>query len=241
MSELQTALIILGAIVVLALILLNRRGKSKPKSTAPVIPPLPPESPAPAPGTGFDEFGVSKARKRSGDPEPVVAPRAVLPEKVMPIASPKPAHTPAFVKPVEKGPAPKIIALYVAEREGTKINGAKIHAALEAQKLCYNEPNKAYDRLSDGRVQFSVTSLTAPGHLDRAQAAQFSTPGLGLFLKLPGPVAPKAALRDMLATAEALAAALKAVLFDAAQQPLTEDSVRRIAAELEDWARAAKS
>ncbi len=224
MSELQTALIILGALVLLALILMSRRGKPKPKRAEPVpVAPLPLVS-----QEGFDEFGVGRVRKR-GDIEPAPVVKPAVAEKAEPVT----ARTPTFVKPTG---TPKIIALYVAEREGTKINGLKIHAALEAQKLVYNEKNKAYDRVLNTRVQFSVTSLTAPGYLDRAQAATFSTPGLGLFLQLPGPE-PKPALRDMLATAEALAKALKAVLFDAAHQPLTEDAVRRVVADVEDWTR----
>ncbi|MEK6805438.1 MAG: cell division protein ZipA C-terminal FtsZ-binding domain-containing protein [Pseudomonadota bacterium] len=233
MSELQTALIIVGAVVVLALILLSRRDKKSAKRIEPALKASEVSAAPIVPRNGFDEFGVGRVRTRS-DVEPKPVPKTTMPEKT----EPAPVRTPTFVK---SALAPKIVTLYVAEREGTKINGIKIHAALEAQKLSYNETNKAYDRLQEGRVLFSVTSLTAPGYLDRTQATSFSTPGLGLFLRLPGPGQPKAALRDMLATAEALAAALKAVLFDAAHQPLTEDSVRRLAADIEDWTRLSKT
>ncbi len=241
MSELQTALIILGALVLLALILFSRRGKKSVSRHEPAATPASPlgEATGKREGNNFDDLGVGKPRKRSGEPEPVVVAKAT--EKIEATVYQQPVRTPAFVKPATTKVSEKLITLYVAEREGTKINGVKVHAALEEQKLSYNEKNKAYDRLIDGRVQYSVTSLTAPGYLDRTLAATFSTPGLGIFLRLPGPAQPKAALRDMLTTAEALAKSLKAVLFDAAHQPLTEDSVRRLVAEIEDWARVNKA
>ena len=131
----------------------------------------------------------------------------------------------------------KIVALFVAEHEGTKILGTRIHAALAAQGLSYNEKNKAYDRTSGSKALYSVTSLTAPGQLDPAAAADFSTPGLALFMRLPGAPQPAQAFRDMLATAHALSRALNAVVFDAEHQPLTDDKLRRLAAEVDDWAR----
>ncbi|MBI2383853.1 MAG: hypothetical protein HYV18_07275 [Gammaproteobacteria bacterium] len=272
MNALQWALLILGAVAVVALIATSRRerraltGWQSPSSrkepvvgseAAPagrdVAAPAAAASPVP-----FDEFGVGKPRRRPGEAPPAPKPAArslpVAPTELqldLPVASTaKP--TPAFLKPAAPKAEPakaaakpaakpadkpeKILALYIAEYEGTKILGPKIHAALNAQSLRYDARKKAYDRLQGEQAIYSVTSLTAPGHLDPAEAARFSTPGLALFMRLPGPAQPTPAFRDMLATAHALSQSLNAVVFDADHKPLTEDKLRALAAEVEEWA-----
>ena len=49
---------------------------------------------------------------------------------------------------------------------------------------------------------------------------------------------PQDALRDMLGTADKLAKALNAEVFDAKRKPLTAASMRELTAEIDGWARA---
>ena len=89
---------------------------------------------------------------------------------------------------------------------------------------------------------FSVASLVKPGVLDPAEAADFSTPGLSVFMQLPGPGKPEAALSDLLDTARQLARALNAELYDTEQrQPLTPERERVLQAQVRDWAQLQKS
>jgi len=83
---------------------------------------------------------------------------------------------------------------------------------------------------------FSVASLLKPGHLDPALADDFSTPGLTLFMVLPGPQKPAEAIRDMLTTAERLARALNAEVYDAKRKPLSPGAARNLQLEVEAWA-----
>ena len=83
---------------------------------------------------------------------------------------------------------------------------------------------------------FSVASLIKPGVLDPAEQQGFSTPGLTMFMLLPGPGRPQAALQDMITTAQALANALNAEVFDASRQPFTAESARQLQADVEAWA-----
>lgn len=230
MSVLQWALLIVGAAAVIAVYVISRRSNRLPKDWEP------PSAraggarslPVPKPGTDqmdmfaqgsrggeFDEFGVGKPRKRS-DPE-------LFGETEAPAAAPAPQ--------VEE----KIVTLLIAEREGTAIFGPKIHLALQAQNLVYGD-HRIYHRQQAGKTVFSVASLVKPGVLDPAEQQGFSTPGLTVFMLLPGPAKPGAALQDMISTAQALAGALNAEVFDASRQPLTPDNARTLKADVASWA-----
>lgn len=175
----------------------------------------------------FDEYGVGEPRRAGARREPVVD------GSDADDASPVPAD--------ESGngddPRPeKIIAFYIAEREGTYILGPQLHAALNHQGLKFGE-RRIYHRLHDGQPVFSVASLLKPGELDPEQAAGFSTPGLSVFMVLPGPQAPAAAFDDMLSTAQALAGELNAALLDAERQPVDDARASALRYEVSEWAR----
>lgn len=247
MSVLQTALLIIGAIAVIAIYVFSRREKHPLKEWTPPTA----HNPLKPPGGDqmeiftrgeFDEFGVGRPRRRveptmPGIPQkPKVEAQATKPVE-------ENVRVPAFVaqqaktepKPEAKPVEQKIIAILIAEREGTAIMGNKLHAALQQQGLVYGDRN-IYHRLEDGQTLFSIAGLLKPGQLDPSEAETFSTPGLTLFMVLPGPPSPKDALSNLLGTAKNLAKSLNAELFDAKRQPFTAESESAIIADLEDWA-----
>lgn len=233
MSVLQWALLIVGAIAVIAVYVISRRSNRLPntweppsaRGSAPRVAGSLPGKPGTdqmdmfsqgSRGSEFDEFGVGKPRKRS-------AAELFAEETAAAAPAPKP--------PVED----KIVTLLIAEREGTAIFGPKIHLALQAQGLQFGE-HRIYHRLQAGKAVFSVASLVKPGALDPGEQQGFATPGLTVFMLLPGPAKPAAALQDMLATAQALASALNAEVFDASRQPLTAETARTLKADVGSWA-----
>jgi cell division protein ZipA len=224
-SLLHWAMLVMGGAVAVWLVLTSRREKGEPEG--PRVPVsrrdwAPPATESEAAG-GVDEFGVGKARKRVPGDGPAPAPERKAPTIGTPAAAARPE---------------KFIGLYIAEHEGTSILGPKIHAALQDQGLAFGD-KKIYHRLDGGRKAFSVASLTKPGALDPAEAATFATPGLSVFLALPGPADPVAAFQDMLRTARELARRLNAELYDSEQrQPLTAQRERDLHSQVEDWARA---
>jgi len=255
MSPLQWALLILGAVAIVALYLFSRRDRRAMEKFDPAAgaePLLPPPSEKQldifnSQNQQFDEFGVGKPRRiaptfgefdEGFEPDPAegtpgigvptaTAPRAFAPTVAAP--GPKPAAAPV--------PKDKIIALLIAEREGAHIDGPRLHQALQRQRLEYGA-RQIYHRLYQGEVVFSVASLLKPGILDPEQSAQLSTPGLTLFMMLPGPQRPADALRDMLGTAESLAKALNAEVYDGKRAPFTAPAARALTAEVDAWARA---
>jgi cell division protein ZipA len=182
-------------------------------------------------GQQFDEFGVGKPRR--------VEPRLDL--DGLPIPEPSAAPVAPMAEPrldrrVDKPASQKIVSLLIADPQGQAIAGPQIHAALAAEGLEFGL-RQIYHRLFQGEPVFSVASLLKPGVLDPESAAEFATPGLTLFMVLPGPVKPSDAIRDMIATAERLAASLGAEVYDARRQSFTPSSARSLQLEVEAWAR----
>lgn len=244
MTPLQWALLIFGAVAVIAVYLYSRRDRRAMDSwnpsepSEPLVPPVRERQLdifAPA-GQQFDEFGVGKPRRIA----PAVgeaADEAAQDEAPAAADAPaRPAPTPKPAKPA-RPQSEKIVSLLIAEREGTHILGGQIHEALRAQGLEYGA-RQIYHRLLDDEPVFSVASLLKPGVLDPEAADTFSTPGLTVFMVLPGPEQPAVAIRDMLATADRLARALNAQVYDSKRKPLTQGAARNLQLEVETWADA---
>jgi len=163
----------------------------------------------------FDEFGVGKRRR------------------VAPSLDGAPTGSQAA-----RGEQPqKIVALLIAEHEGTHILGPQIHAALQQHGLTFGA-KQIYHRMAEGEAVYSVASLLKPGYIVPTEAASFSTPGLSIFMVLPGPLPAMTAFREMLATAESLAVALNASVYDMRRQLLNPESKLRLEKDVEQWARA---
>lgn len=244
MSALQWALLVLGAVAVIAIYVTSRRGDRLPKqwtppgSTGGRGPKLPGQdqmdmfdaSRNASRGGEFDEFGVGRPRKRVEPGFGNAAPGETAPLFGQPPAAAEAAPEPAKVFEEQ------LIHLLIAEREGTAIFGPKIHQALASQNLQYGD-RKIYHRMTNGEAVFSIASLIKPGTLDPAEQSQFSTPGLTVFMVLPNGARPLEAVRDLIATARALAEQLNAEVFDANRQVFTADAQRVLMAEVEAWAK----
>jgi len=236
-SALQWALLLLGVGIALGLIWSSRREKkalermsapaprpanrdwSPTQDSLPEAPRVaPPEAPRAA--HDFDEYGVGRPRKAPSVP-PRTAPTVTAPSVTAPVQR---------VEGI-------VVGLYIAEHEGTNILGPKIHAALRDRGLRFGA-RKIYHRYDGDNAIFSVASLVKPGELDPGAAEGFATPGLSVFMQLPGPVRPVAAFQDMLDTARGLARALNAELYDTEQRaPLTPERERALHEQVEEWAR----
>jgi|SRR5581483_1084652 len=238
MTPLQWALLIFGVVAVVAVYLYSRRDRramddwNPNEPGEPLLPPARDRQLDIFNGANanqqFDEFGVGKPRRIA----PVATGEAEAGNNPV---DPGRRSAPTIGKAADKVPSEKIVSLLIAEREGTAILGPKIHDALEQQGLQYGA-RQIYHRLLNGEPVFSVASLLKPGHLDPAAAEEFSTPGLTLFMVLPGPQKPMDAIKDMIGTAERLAKALNAEVYDAKRKPLTPGAARNLQLEVETWA-----
>lgn len=240
MSPLQWALLIFAVLAVIAIYLFSRRDRRALERDDEADPSLPTARDRQldifgADGQQFDEFGVGKARRVETRIEPTMgAPVSEVP--VEEAADAEPAPLPSPPPAADRPPSQKIVSLMIAERDGTQIEGVDLHRALQLEGLQFGA-RQIYHRLHQGEAVFSVASLLKPGHLDPAAAGDFTTPGLTLFMVLPGPVRGSDAIRDMIDTAEKLARALNAEVFDAKRQSFTPSSARSLQHEVDAWSR----
>jgi|KBSSwiStaDraftv2_1062776.scaffolds.fasta_scaffold53319_2 cell division protein ZipA len=166
---------------------------------------------------------IAAAPLRQPVPEPVpAAARAAAPSRPAPVRA-QPSRSSASEKAVEappNKPANKIVALRIAKREGARIPGPALLEALEREGLEFGE-YKIFHRYTptsaDGRARaaiFSVANMVEPGELDPDRAGELETPGVAVFMILPGAKSGLQALTDMLSTARRVATALDAELLD---------------------------
>lgn len=111
----------------------------------------------------------------------------------------------------------RLFVLHVAHRDQRLFDGVVIHQALQAERLQFGL-NEIYHRVCEingvPESVFAIANSLKPGFLDPLEQDQLQTPGLTLFLQLPGPVEAARAVRDLLETASNLAEALGAEVLD---------------------------
>ncbi len=160
---------------------------------------------------GFDEFGVGKARTKREAPT---------------VDGKTPAAKP---KTTPKGPpANALFVISVHRSDLSHIPGDELHQALQSCGLEFGA-HDIYHRFSPkGDPVFSVASVVKPGFLIPSEQDDLRTPGVSLFLQLPGPVAGDAAFEDLLTTAQTLAERFDATLLNRERQPLDADGIAQM-------------
>lgn len=129
---------------------------------------------------------------------------------------------------------PLILALYVRPPDKHEFAGPAIVKAMNAVGLRYGDM-KIFHHFGAGELRteiplFSVASMVEPGYFDLEQVNKLSTPGLAMFLQLPGPLDGAVAFELFLNTAQRLAETLSADLYSAPKSLLdgvTIDKMRR--------------
>ncbi|MFU8876621.1 MAG: cell division protein ZipA C-terminal FtsZ-binding domain-containing protein, partial [Wenzhouxiangellaceae bacterium] len=98
---------------------------------------------------------------------------------------------------------------------------------------------KIFHRRHRGETQpvFSMANITRPGYFDPAGWNLFETPGVSLFMRLPGPVSALDAWDAMQATGKRLAELLDADLLDDAQCLLTRQRSAQIREQMREFDR----
>ncbi len=125
----------------------------------------------------------------------------------------------------------QIVSLCVVARSGEKISGHALCQAVDKVGLVYGEMNifHRYQDSGDHKSPiFSLANLLAPGAFDMKQMANFDTPGVSLFMALPGPVSALDGWDSMLATGERVAELLDADLLDETRSALGRQRIAHI-------------
>ncbi len=117
-----------------------------------------------------------------------------------------------------------VIILTLVADKGKRIRGPLLLRALKDAGLFFGDMDIFHYVEREGSVPlFSVANILEPGRFVLSEMAEFSTPGIALFMSLPTTLPGDEALRIMLHKARELGAQLNATLCDGQRQPLSDE------------------
>lgn len=129
-----------------------------------------------------------------------------------------------------------IVALNVMARQGQSFHGLDILNALEEHGFVFGEMNLFHvypEQATNGRPICTLANTVEPGSFDIAQMEELETPGLLLFMQLPGPLQGKPAFGRLLQLGRALTEQLDGVLCDESRSVLTLQTIGHIKEKIE--------
>lgn len=139
-----------------------------------------------------------------------------------------------------QGTEEKVVVLYVSGGEQYMYGGRDLVAAVEAAGLHYGAHDIFHASADNGRVaMFSAANMLEPGTFDLERLDEISSPGLALFMQLPGPYDGLEAFEQMLVAGRQIADQLGAQLLDGRRSSLTQQAVEHIREELLEYRRRA--
>lgn len=133
-----------------------------------------------------------------------------------------------------------VIALTVLAKPGRNFAGSALALCFMEHDLRFGDMNifhRHADAAGQGEVLFSVANAVKPGTFDPDQMDKFSTPGVSLFMTMPGPQDVREAYAVLVQTAERLAAALDGEVHDGARKPFNAETRRKHQEQLSNFER----
>lgn len=189
----------------------------------------------PAPGEPRREPGEAKAESRQ---EPKIEiPRMDL----RPAANAKqPAAMPQTPPRATPPAAPtEFVILTITAEAGGRFTGTEILMAAHELGLKFSTGGlfDGYPGEVQGKPVFSIANLVEPGNFPPSGVQRLSTPGLLLFMRLPGAMEPLPALEFMLGQARRLAARLGGTLCDEKRLRLGPDGISTLRLRIGEYQR----
>ena len=143
----------------------------------------------------------------------------------------------AFADDEKAGARPKaqadeaLLVLTVIAQEGESFSGPTLSDLFEQLDLRYGDM-RIFHRIDDasGQTVFSIVNVLEPGYFDLQELPDLRTPGLALFMHLPGPRAGAESFDDLLGTARRLAGALEGRIGDQQRRLLNDASIAQMRA-----------
>lgn len=140
----------------------------------------------------------------------------------------------------EVAPHDRIISLYVVAQDGYTLHGPELVVAAEKAGLVHGDLG-IFHRMVDSKPElgpiFSMANMVRPGNFDLAQIEQFSTPGVVVFMTLPGPLSALDCWDTMLPAAQRFSDLLGAQLLDDQRSPLGRQRIAALRDELRAYDR----
>lgn len=144
-----------------------------------------------------------------------------------------PVTEPENTPPTKASPVPEeLVILYIIAPKDRDIQGAEIQQAMKEAGLQLGDMNLFHYPVlsSDGQTStlFSVANIREPGYFDADRIGSMSTPGLAVFMKLPGPLSGLDAFDKMLNVAQQLSDTLYCTLKDERKHDLGRTEIENI-------------
>lgn len=144
-----------------------------------------------------------------------------------------PRETEADIE-VEK-PAPRkhddmLVVLTLLAKNGRQLKGTQIFRVMAINGLKLSERN-IFELGTGGELNqtlFGVANILEPGYFDSTQSDTLSTPGLAMFMTLPGALDGETALERLLGSARRIAGELDAVLCNGKREPLGDAEIEQL-------------
>jgi cell division protein ZipA len=150
----------------------------------------------------------------------------------------KPARSSVGTRPDRK--IERIVTLFVAARPGENLAGSDVVVAAEKAGMQFGDMG-IFHRLASGKTEegpvFSMANMVKPGSFDLTRLDSLETPGVTLFMTLPGPLPALDAWEMLLPTAQRLAELLDASVLDEERNALGRQRIAHLRDELRAWDR----
>jgi cell division protein ZipA len=134
----------------------------------------------------------------------------------------------------ETGPESLLMILNIMSPKGHVFTGEGIHAVMTSAGLTHGE-HKIYHYLENNMAIFSIANAVEPGFFELSQLQSTSTPGLAIFMELPGPVECRKAFETLLEISQRLATALSGELCDENRSVLTKQTISHLKEKVEAY------
>lgn len=134
----------------------------------------------------------------------------------------------------------EVLVMHVLARNDEGFAGAALLELLLACDLRFGDLDifhRHEQARGRGPVQFSVANIAKPGTFDLKEMKEFHTPGVSLFMRLPGPVKPMEALDCMIETARSIARNLDGEMRDEGRSVLTPQTLEHYRQRVRDFER----
>ena len=134
----------------------------------------------------------------------------------------------------ETGPESLLIVLNIMSPQGYVFTGEGIHPVMVSAGLTHGE-HKIYHYMNNDLAVFSIANAVEPGFFELSRLQSISTPGLAVFMQLPGPLECRKALDTLLEVSKRLADALSGELCDENRSVLTQQTISHLKDKVETY------